>query len=187
MKTTLIIFLATTVLLWEQCLATSNASNHYQTLAAMQGDWILAPASTQEGGATKKGPAAKMIGTNQVAMSFKLIGKGSTVQENLLPGTVKEMATMYHCDNFNNCQQVKATHYCAKQNQPALVLDSNNSSKQKITMDCDMNSPLCNSAEGHVHKITHELSNGNRKLKTTYTIFKDGKFQKNSIYHFVRK
>lgn len=46
---------------------------------------------------------------------------------------------------------------------------------------------LCNSVEGHVHRITHELSEDNNHLKTTYTILKDGKLEKHSICHFDRK
>ncbi len=167
--------------------ATPSVMNNYNALAKLNGEWKLAPADKQEGGATKKGPAAKLVGTDKTAISFKVIGKGSTVQENLLPGTGKEMATMYHCDNFKNCSQIKATHYCAKQNQPELVLDVSSSSKNIIAMACDPSSSLCNSNEGHVHKITHEMTNDNNHLKTTYTIFKDGKFKKNSVYHFVRK
>ena len=160
--------------------------DNYLALADLKGDWKLAPAEQQEGGATKKGPAAKMLGTDGTAMSFKVIGKGSTVQENLLPGTGKEMATMYHCDDFETCSQVKATHYCAKQNQPQLVLDTAGSSQNVVSLTCDMSTDLCNSDEGHVHGITHELSDEGG-LKTTYTIFHKGKFQKNSVYHFVRK
>ena len=82
--------------------AASPAVDNYNTMKMLKGDWKLAPANKQEGGATKKGPAAKLLGTSKTAMSFKVIGKGSTVQENLLPGTGKEMATMYHCDKFKN-------------------------------------------------------------------------------------
>ena len=167
--------------------AATSAQDNYNALTLLQGEWILAPVDAQEGGATKKGPAAKLLGTDKTAMSFKVIGKGSTVQENLLPGTGKEMATMYHCNDFNNCSQLQAKHYCAKKNQPELVFDETSSSATVVSMACDMTSPLCNSNEGHVHNITHELSENNNHLKTTYTIFKDGKLEKNSIYHFVRK
>lgn len=180
------IIAAGVVLVFNTVWAAAPAMDNYKTLTKLQGEWKLAPADKQEGGATKKGPAAKLIGTDITAMSFKVIGKGSTVQENLLPGTGKEMATMYHCDKFKNCSQIKATHYCAKQNQPKLILDASASSGSVITMACDPSSALCNSNEGHVHKITHEMA-GTNQLKTTYTIFKDGKFKKNSIYHFVRK
>ena len=168
-------------------LAGSASLDHFKTLSMLDGEWSLSPADQQEGGATRKGPAQQLLGTDNTAMSFKVIGKGSTIQENLLPGTGKEMATMYHCDSFKNCMQVQARHYCAKQNQPELVLDESQSNARRIVMNCDMNSTLCNSVEGHVHRITHELSQDKNHLKTTYTIFKDGKLEKHSIYHFDRK
>lgn len=167
--------------------AASPAVENYNTMKMLKGDWKLAPANEQEGGATKKGPAAKLLGTNKTAMSFKVIGKGSTIQENLLPGTGKEMATMYHCDKFKNCTQLQAKHYCAKKNQPELLLDASASAERKVSLICDKRFPLCNSKEGHVHGITHKLSQDNNRLTTTYAIFKNGKFKKNTIYHFVRK
>ena len=94
--------------------AGTGALNNYKTLTLLGGDWILSPVDAQEGGATKKGPAIKLLGTDETAISFRVIGKGSTMQENLLPGTGKEMATMYHCNDFKDCSQVRATHYCAK-------------------------------------------------------------------------
>jgi len=54
-------------------------------------------------------------------------------------------------------------------------------------MTCDMNTPLCNAVEGHVHKIKHELLQDSNHLTTTYTIYSNGKFEKDSIYHFDRK
>ena len=167
--------------------AATTSFNHYKTLTLLEGDWMLSPADKQEGGATKKGPAAKLIGTDNTAISFKVIGKGSTMQENLLPDTGKEMATMYHCNDFKDCSNVQAKHYCAKQNQPELTLDKANTTDSIIAMTCDMDTPLCNSVEGHVHMIKHELSQDNKHLKTTYTVYKDGRFSKTSIYHFNRK
>lgn len=163
-----------------------SALGQYELLTKLQGDWILSPANVQEGKTTEHKIVTPLMGTNNVAMSFKVIGKGSTVQENLLPGTGKEMATMYHCNKFKECTQVFATHYCAKQNQPELTAVSQ-IGDSTIVLSCDMKTALCNSSEGHVHKITHELSNNNNHLKTTYTIYKDGKFKKDSIYHFDRK
>jgi len=186
MKLINVVTLLAPVLLMNTAWADSNLIDHYKTLTLMKGDWKLSPANQQEGGATKKGPAAKLIDTDAVAMSFKVIGKGSTVQESLLPGTGKEMATMYHCNEFKNCTQIDARHYCAKQNQPELVLDTKKSTDSTIVMNCDMRSPLCNSTEGHIHNIKHELSQGNNHLKTTYTSYKNSKVQKKSIYHFDR-
>ena len=182
----LISILSLTFILSGVC-AGSDALDNYKTLTLLDGDWMLSPADVQEGGATKKGPAAEVIGTGKTAISFKVVGKGSAVQENLLPGAGKEMVTMYHCDTFKNCSQVQAKHYCAKQNQPELILDAAKSNDRVIVMVCDTDTSLCNSAEGHVHMIKHELSADNNHLKTTYTIFSEGKFEKDSIYHFDRR
>jgi len=167
--------------------AATTSLNHYKTLTLLEGDWMLSPSDEQEGSATKKEPAAKLVGTDNTAINFKVIGKGSTIQENLLPGTGKEMATMYHCDDFKDCSKVQATHYCAKQNQPELILDTASTTGNVIVMACDMNTSPCNSVEGHVHMIKHELSQDSNHLRTTYTIYKDGKHEKDSIYHFDRK
>ena len=175
------------ILIFGGAWAGTSSLNHFRTLTSLDGDWVLSGAGAQEGGATKKGPAAKLVGTGETAISFRVIGKGSTLQENLLPGTGKEMATMYHCTDFRNCAQVHAKHYCAKQNQPELVLDTAKATNSIIVMTCDMSTALCNSVEGHVHAISHELSQDNSHLRTTYTIYKDGKFEKNSVYHFDRK
>ncbi len=127
-----------------------------------------------------------MIGTDAVAMSFRVIGKGSTVQENLLPGTAKEMATMYHCNDVS-CGRIEAKHYCAKQNQPELIVDPSASSGDTLVLNCDMNTALCQSKQNHIHRITHQLSADGQHLKTTYTSFMDAKYLKDSVYHFVRK
>ena len=187
MKIVRIMSVFSLVLALNSVWAGSDLLNNYKTLTLLDGDWILSPADTQEGGATKKGPAVKLVATDKTAMSFKVIGKGSTLQENLLPGTGKEMATMYHCNDFKECSQLQATHYCAKQNQPELILDTASTNDSVIVLTCDMDTPLCNAAEGHVHMIKHELSNDNNHLRTTYTIYNNGKFEKDSIYHFDRK
>ena len=156
----------------------------FKKMSTLEGDWTLSPADQQEGKATQHKLVKPIVGTENIAMSFKLIGKGTTLQENLLPGNGKEMATMYHCDKANNCTRVLATHYCAKKNQPELIADAGTDNRI-VSFSCDMNTELCNSNEGHVHRISHELT-GDNHLKTTYTIYKDGKFEKDSIYHFDR-
>ena len=87
----------------------------YNLTKSLEGDWVLSDVSKQQGKATKHKLVAPLVGTDKVAMNFKLVGKGSTVQESPLPGTKKEMVSMYHCKD-SKCSQVKATHYCVKQN-----------------------------------------------------------------------
>ena len=163
----------------------SDGKAIYDSMTSLEGDWILAPKDKQEGKATKHKLVAPLIGTDAVAMSFKVIGKGSTVQESLLPGTKKEMVSMYHCKD-PACSQVKATHYCVKQNQPEMIAEASSTANMLI-YNCDMSTELFKSGRDHVHTITHEVSSDGKHLKTTYTSWKDGKYLKDSIYHFDRK
>jgi len=166
------------------CFA-NDGKQIYGSMKTLEGEWVLSSTDKQEGKATKHKLVAPLVGTDAVGMSFKLVGKGSTVQEILLPETKKEMVSMYHC-NDPSCSMVKATHYCVKQNQPEMVADLS-STKEVLAYDCDMSTELCQSGRDHIHKIKHELTSGGNHLKTTYTSWKDGRYLKDSIYHFDRK
>jgi hypothetical protein len=161
------------------------ARDQYNWLKQLQGDWVLAPADQQEGKATQHKLVAPLLGTETVAMRYRIIGKGSTIQENLLPGNEKEMATMYHCNNAS-CSRVKAKHYCVKQNQPELIAEPSGSPNM-LVLNCDMDTGLCQSNDNHIHKITKNLSADGNHLKVTYTSFARGKYAKDSVYHFDRK
>ena len=163
----------------------ADAQKAYQWMTNLQGEWVLPSADQQQGKATKHKLVSPIVGTNTTAMSFKLVGKGSTVQENLLPGNKKEMVTMYHCQDVG-CDQIKATHYCAKKNQPEMKAELT-SSPDMLVFNCDMSTALCKSKEDHVHKISHQVSNNGNRLTTTYTSWKDGEYLKDSIYTFDRK
>jgi hypothetical protein len=163
----------------------STARNQYQWMKQLNGAWVLSPAEQQEGKTTANKVVAPLVGTDKVAMIFKPTGKGSVINETLLPDTKKEMMTMYHCTDAD-CSQVKATHYCAKKNQPELVVDFS-SLETAVVYKCNMDTELCRSNQEHVHQIRHELSNDGQHLKTTYSIYKDGRHLKDSIYHLDRK
>ena len=165
---------------------TENDRASYDWLTQLDGQWMLSPADQQEGKATQHKLVVPLVGTDAVAMNFKVIGKGSTVQESLLPDTKKEMVTMYHCGD-TECSQVRATHYCVKQNQPRLIVDTNASNDSLMLLECDMDTAVCQSKLNHVHRITHELSAEGKHLKTTYTSYADGKHLKDSVYHFDRQ
>ena len=163
----------------------NKALSKYNWMKQLDGEWILSPASSQEGKATQHKVVAPLIGTDAVAIDFKVIGKGSTVQENLLPGTGKEMATMYH-GNDAACNQLQAKHYCVKQNQPELLVEFADDG-DTLVFECDMTTELCQSRQNHSHKITHTLSEDGNHLITSYTTFNDGAYMKDSVYHFDRK
>ena len=88
---------------------------------SLKGEWKLSSASAQTGTESYKHKAVlPLVGTDTTAMAFKLIGGEVTLQEDLLPGTAKQMVSMYHCKDIA-CTNLKATHYCSKQNQPEFI------------------------------------------------------------------
>jgi hypothetical protein len=156
--------------------------------AALKGEWVLSPADRQTGTDSYKHPAVlPIIGTDKPGIAFKLIGNETTIQEDLLPDTAKQMVTMYHCKNIA-CTTLKATHYCVKQNQPEFIANLEESTPSRFVFDCDMSTELCRSDEDHVHRIIHELSEDGNHLKTSYLSWENKKLkERHSIYHFDRK
>lgn len=156
--------------------------------SSLKGEWKLSPAEAQIGTESYKHKAIlPMMGTDTTAMAFKLIGADVTIQEDLLPNTAKQMVSMYHCKEIA-CTNLKATHYCTKQNQPEFLANLRDSTKNKIIFDCDMSTELCQSDEDHVHQIIHEISDDGKHLKSSYLAWKDHKPKsESSIYYFDRK
>lgn len=160
----------------------------YGWMEALEGEWVLSPAEKQTGTDSYKHEAVlPIVGTQATGIAFKSIGRKSTVQEDLLPNTAKQMVTMYHCKGVE-CNTIKATHYCVKQNQPEFVANLKESTKDRIIFDCDMSTEICQSDEDHVHTIIHEITENGKHLKSSYLSYKDKKpHTKHSIYHFDRK
>lgn len=155
---------------------------------SLRGEWKLSSAEQQTGTESYKHKALlPLAGTDTTAMAFKLIGGEVTIQEDLLPNTPKQMVTMYHCKDIA-CSNLKATHYCSKQNQPEFLANLKESTPNKIIFDCDLSTELCQSDEDHVHQIIHELSKDGKHLKSSYLSWKEKKpLPNSSIYHFDRK
>lgn len=152
------------------------------------GEWKLSSAEKQIGTESYKHKAVlPLAGTEATAMAFKLIGGEVTIQEDLLPNTAKQMVTMHHCKDIA-CTNLKATHYCSKQNQPEFLANLRESTPNRIVFECDMSTELCQSDEDHIHQIVHELTNDGKHLKSSYFAWKDKKLHStHSIYHFDRK
>ncbi len=168
-----------------------TAMEVYKRMSFLLSDsWSLSPkvAQLDTTGAHENKAISHLLGdTKAVGTKYKLIGKGATLEEVLLPNTAKSMVTMYHCNSFTNCTELKATHYCAKQNQPEFLLNVEETSANKFVFDCDMSTELCNSDEDHIHKMIFELSEEDSHLKASYLAWKNKKLRKkHSIYHFDR-
>ena len=182
--TTLATLISTTT---AQTLAPLDIYEHMKT--SLSGEWKLSVAKKQlDTSSYKNKYVLPMVGTETTALAYKEIGFGSSLQEDLLPGSKKQMVTMYHCNDAIDCTQVQATHYCTKMNQPAFILNVKTSSKEKIVFDCNMKTALCKSGEDHIHQIILEFSDGGKHLKSSYLGWTNQKpNKKNSIYHFDKK
>ena len=157
----------------------------YEWVKQLEGQWKLSAAEVQEGDTRTHSSVLPLYNTDKVAMEFKLIGRERTVQEDLLPGTKRQMVTMYHC-NDSTCSAVKATHYCAKGNQPEFVA-SVHSSSEELIFECDMTTELCQSWDAHIHRIAHQLSEDGQHLRSVYSNFLNGEHTTDTVFHFDRK
>ncbi len=154
---------------------------------ALRGEWVLSPADKQLGTDSYRHKAVlPIVGTDKPGISYKLIGRETTIQEDLLPNTAKQMVTMYHCKDIA-CTTLKATHYCVKQNQPELIANLEKSTPAHFVFECDMSTELCQSNEDHVHTIIHEITENGKHLKSSYLSWENKKPKHvSSIYHFDR-
>ncbi len=187
LKTTL--SLLSTIALTSSLYSQADAFDiYYDWMHTLKGEWTLSPAEKQLGTESyKHKDLAAISGTQKAGITFKSIGKESTIQEDLLPNTQKQMVTMYHCTDVE-CNNLKATHYCVKQNQPEFLANLKQSTPDRIVFDCDMSTALCQSDEDHVHTIIHEITEDGDHLKSSYLSWKNKKPKKiSSIYHFDKK
>ncbi|MEA1880335.1 MAG: hypothetical protein U9N11_06810 [Campylobacterota bacterium] len=177
-------------------LITSSTSKELEPIdiyehmrTALAGEWKLSAKDKQLDTTSYKNKyVLPMVGTDITALAYKEIGFGSSLQEDLLPDSKKQMVTMYHCDDYLDCEQLHATHYCTKMNQPQFILNIKSSTEDKIIFDCNMETDLCKSAEDHIHQIVLEFSNKGKHLKSSYLGWTDQKpNKKHSIYHFDKK
>jgi hypothetical protein len=161
-----------------------DARYQFTRLQQLEGDWVLA--ATQEGEASKHPVIAPLVGSGKVALSYRLVGARTTVQENIFPGTPREMATMYHCVD-SACTQVVANHYCTLKNQPVLRADPR-MDVGRLVFRCDPGVAVCASPDAHLHVLTIEMpEDGSNRLKTKFQIQKEGKPAEELVFLFDRK
>ncbi len=145
---------AVTIMMFTATLhAEMSSKDIFETLQLFEGEWEFI-AGEQRGSCTQGKTA-------DAAIEFKLIGKSTAVQENLMPGSAYQMVTMYHLEDLND-KELIGTHYCVKRNQPAYRADLVNSTTDKLIFKCDKTrSKLCESKEpypgSYVDSIVYEL------------------------------
>ncbi|MDP3466210.1 MAG: hypothetical protein Q8R86_10625 [Sulfuricurvum sp.] len=152
----------------------------YKWVGALEGEWKLSKTVPQQGSCHFDDPEEVKIG-----IAFKYIARNTTIQEELLPDTEKKMVTMYHCNDIA-CSNIKGSHYCVKMNQPQYLANLKESTPNKIVMECDMSTELCNSNENYVFKIVHEISPDGKRLKSSYLSKKDKKPIPSTVCNFEK-
>lgn len=158
----------------------ATANDIYEWIGSLEGDWKLSKTEKQQGScAFPEGEAP------DVGIAFKQIGRNTTIQEDLLPNSERQMVTMYHCKDIA-CTNIRGQHYCVKENQPQYVANLQESTPNKIVMECDMSTELCNSNENYVYKIIHEISPDGKKLKSSYLSKKEKKPIPSTICSFEK-
>lgn len=153
----------------------------YKWIGALEGEWKLSKTEKQQGSCAFEEGEEPSVG-----IAFKQIGRNTTIQEDLLPDSERQMVTMYHCKDIG-CTNIRGTHYCVKENQPVYQVNLKESTPNKIIMECDPSaSDLCESNENYVYKVIHELSADGTKLKSSYLSKKDKKPIPSTICNFEK-
>lgn len=158
----------------------ATSAEVYKWIGALDGNWKMSKTVPSQGSCAFEDPNEVDIG-----IAFKYIARETTIQEELLPDTERKMVTMYHCNDIA-CSNIKGSHYCVKKNQPQYLANLKESTPNRIIMECDMSTELCNSNENYVFKIVHELSPDGKKLKSSYLSKKDKKPIPSTICNFER-
>ncbi len=173
----------TAIMLTFLCTTAGHAATSeevYEWLGELEGEWALSTTAQQQGSCYF--PEDK-IEDVEVGISFKYIARDTTIQENLLPDTERQMVTMYHCKDIA-CTNIRATHYCVKMNQPVYIANLEESTKNKLVFECDPSFEICNSNENYVYKVIHELSEDGETLKSSYLSREDMKPIPSTICNF---
>jgi len=162
----------------------SPASAQFAWLRSLEGDWVLT--AEQQGEAARHPVIAPLVGSGKVALSYRLVGSQTTLQENIFPGTPREMATMYHCAG-KDCGQLVADHYCSLKNQPVLRAEPAPAAGM-LSFRCDPSVAACASADAHLHQLTIERVEGRPdRLKTTFALQKNGQPGESLVFQFERR
>ena len=165
----LVITVVTSLVLSIGANAKMTSDEMFDTLTSFQGEWEFIQGE-QRGSCTHGAQA-------DAAIDFKMIGKDTAVQEDLMPGSAYQMVTMYHIEDLN-VKDVIGTHYCVKKNQPAYRADLTNSTSSTLIFKCDdKRTRLCKEREpyrgSYVDSITYEIID-----EDTLTIHYMGRGQK---------
>jgi hypothetical protein len=147
--------IAATVASAGEKLAASTNAQRFEALKKLAGDWVAV------------GKDGKP--TDQVISSFRITSAGTALQETIMPGTEKEMVTLYHLDG----DDLVLTHYCMLGNQPHMRAEPGGD-VNSITFKFTGATNLKSTDEHHMNEVTFTLDGGDH-FKAEWAGCKDGK------------
>src|SRR5438105_11223184 len=134
-----------TTLLAAEPLAPNGSNPAFEKIRSLIGSW--------EG-------VAKIDGKDlPKATRFQMVAGSTVLAAWLNEGTPHEMVTMFHMDG----NDLMATHYCAAQNQPRMVLVSGNDPSQLVFKFKDGTN--IHSGSGHMQQVTFIFDGANHHLE----------------------
>ena len=142
-----------------------DARAAFEKLKTLKGEW------------TVEGPDA----AHPMKITYKVVGSGSAVVEDLFPGTDHSMVSVY----FLVGNDLRLTHYCAAKNQPQLKLDLKASTPDQLVFAFDGGTNFDPAKDAHMHegKITLK-SDG--KVESSWTGFVNGKAAETKVFKLSR-
>lgn len=144
-----------------------TAAACFERLKQLAGEWV----AVDEAGA----PAERVL------VIYRVTGAGSTLMEQLFPGTDHEMITMYHLDG----DDLVLTHYCAAGNQPRMKAKPGDS-VDRIEFDFAGGANINPSHDAHMHSAVFEYPGGDR-LRSSWDLHADGRKQDTKVFDLIRK
>jgi len=145
-------------------VAQSGPAGTFDKIKSLSGDWT-----------------GKMTDNMPVTSSFRVTAAGSAVIQMLGEGTDHEMPTIYHMDG----DRMMATHYCAAQNQPRMVLQPNPGSPNTLRFDFLDATNLRSPDDGHMRRIVITLIDQDH-FRQEWTYREKGK-ESTDTFEFTRK
>jgi hypothetical protein len=144
--------------------AQSLEARAFDAIKALQGNW--------EG---------KMSDGTVVTTSFRTTAGGSAVLQMIGEGTDMEMPTLYHLDG----DRLMATHYCAAQNQPRMVLEPGQDPAKALKFKFLDATNLKSPDSGHMNRVAFQFIDPDH-MRLEWTYRENGK-EKPEVFELVRK
>jgi hypothetical protein len=162
----LALFTSTTVAKAEEKATSENAAR-FDALKKLAGDWV------------QIGKDGKP--TDTIFSSIRVTANGSVVQETMMPGTPKEMVTMYHLDG----PDLVLTHYCMLGNQPHMKAQADSTANRLVFKAVSVGN-LKSEDDNYMSQATIKLVSNDR-LEAEWASSKEGKECHKVNFELARK